>query len=129
MLTKIQVKLLQLLPLGEWVDYRSLQRQYGMQEARIYTVGKLMKERKLEAAIIERPKVITDADVENGFISCKIERYNGSEEMTALRSMLGYPDFIKKIDETLETEAENMVLILADRVKVLEKQLASLKKE
>ena len=107
-LTKTQIKVLDFLPLGVWVKYRSLSLCPSNS-----TITALMAAEKLKAFNIELPDKLTDAEIKKNKIIISIRDFTNDD---------WWPSYVKKIDDTYETSSES-------RISALEKELKELKEK
>ena len=111
-LTTSQIRTLENLPIKKWISIP--------EGTSIITIRKLLKARKIIAVDIPNFPKMTDEIYNTRIIEGRIKPYYHNSD--------GHPIFIKKIDDTYETQAEEEVKILRDRVEKLENQVKKLAK-
>jgi len=103
-LTKKQIEILESMELNKWVRPEDLPGRVG-----VVSIGKLIKEGKCVSIKIERPIEITEEEVNQGYVKCKITEPEDD-----------WHSFIKKIDGSFETSDD---IVLEDRLSNIEKKL------
>ena len=109
-LTKKQVQILESMKLNEWVHRCDLPSH--IQGGSLIS---LFKKKKCEAVVLTRPNTITDADIEKGTVTFSLHFYSVGEPR-------GF-SFIRKITDDYRTDEDNAIVILQEKVRILEKQL------
>ena len=103
-LTKKQIKILESMKINEWVRPQDLPERVG-----VVSIRKLIEAGKVISIKIERPIEITQQQIEEGFVKCKIVEPEDD-----------WHSFIKKIDGSLETSDD---ILLEDRLTNIEEKL------
>ncbi len=116
-LTSSQIKLLKSLKMGEWVKNFDLPRGTS-----ISSILALISHEKVVAVGVKRLNQMTDDDVEKGFVQLEIENIT-------YRNTNIWPYFVKKIDDTIETNAECDIESLKEKMKQLELKIESMSKQ
>lgn len=113
-LTKSEIKILEFLPLNEWVQYRKLPTRTN-----IVTIRSLLQKNLIQAVILYGPSQITDQDVDSCKVSMEVLPFNDLEWQD--------PSFVKKLTNDYRTE-ENEAALLRERVAILERKLAAIER-
>ena len=109
MLSKAQIRLLESLKLNEW----TLSRDFpdGTNSS---TVRKLVTEKKCLIVEILKKDTLTDDNVKSGKVECLVRKLIDPSYSSF---------FIKKIDESYKTDADNSIELMQSKVAQMEKQI------